>query len=446
MPRSNFFGAFNTAMKTFLSILIATILINPVHTNDDELIEYIRTAAQPLTTERDLNPLIEAAGDRRFVLLGEASHGTSEYYTWRTKISKRLIEEKGFNFIAIEGDWTAAYQVNKFIKDLPGAATDPREVLVSFNRWPQWMWNNEEIKELIVWLREYNLERPENERIGFYGVDIYAAWDSIDEVIGYFDDRYPEKAGRVRNAYGCLLAFDDDPQNYARAVYQGRVNCEEDVREVVSLLREHADSFIIDDPKGYFNVKQNALVVKNAERHYRAMVDRGPGSWNYRVRNFKDTAVRVADYYGDGAKGIVWAHNTHVGDARATPMANQGMENIGYLLRDKFGEEQIFIVGFGTHRGSVLAGSQWGAPMETMQVPEAQENSFGDLFYRTGIPELLLVFDDRTPESLYEIRTHRAKGVVYNPRQERGNYVPTILPQRYNAFIFIEETEPLTPL
>ncbi len=433
-------------MKTFLSILIVTVLIHPVYTNDDELVEYIRSNAQPLNTAQDLDPLIQAAGDRRFVLLGEASHGTSEYYTWRAKISKRLIEEKGFSFIAVEGDWTAAYEVNKFVKDLPGAAADPREVLASFNRWPQWMWNNKEVKDLIVWMREYNSDRPVEERIGFYGIDIYAAWDSIDEVIGYFDERYPEKAGDIRDAYDCLLAFDNDPQAYAIAVYQGRVNCKEAVGKVVSTLRYHADRFKDDDPKGYFNVKQNALVVKQAERHYRAMIDRGPGSWNQRVRNFKNTAVHIADYYGNNANGIVWAHNTHVGDARATPMANQGMENIGYLLRDRFGSEQVFIVGFGTHRGLVLAGSEWGAPMETMQVPQAMENSFGDLFYRTGISELFLVFDEHVPESLYEIRGHRAKGVVYNPHQERGNYVPTILPQRYDAFIFIEETGPLSPL
>ena len=433
-------------MTYLLALVILFFSIETIYPNNDDLIEYIRRVAHPLDSIRDLDPLIEAAADRRFVLLGEASHGTSEYYTWRSEISKRLIAEKGFRYIAVEGDWTSAYEVNKFVKNLPGAGNNAREVLASFDRWPQWMWNNEEIKSLINWIRDYNLDLPADERIGFYGIDIYAVWESIREVVHYFESNDHERTDLVRNAYACLLEFENRPQDYAVAVYQRRADCKPHVEEVVSLLREHAESLSAKDPVAYFNLKQNALVVKNAERHYRAMIHRGPDSWNYRVRNFKGTVERLADYYGEDSKGIVWAHNTHVGDARATPMAHQGMENIGYLLRNRHGEENVFIVGFGTHRGSVLAGRRWGAPMETMQVPEAMENSFGDLFFQAGIPEALLIFNDEVPSSFFDIRGHRAKGVVYNPIQESGNYVPTILPQRYNAFIFIEETNPLTPM
>lgn len=432
-------------MKIYFSVILAIFLLQPTYATDAELIDYIRSLAVQIETERELDPLIEAAGDRQFVLLGEASHGTTEYYVWRARISKRLIEEKAFRFIAVEGDWTAAYEVNKFIKDLPGAGTDAREVLASFDRWPPWMWNNEEVKDLITWLREYNMDQPEHERVGFFGIDVYAMWDSVREVIDYFESRHPGEAASVRDAYNCVLAFDQDPQGYAVAVARGQADCRNEVQEVVTLLRENAEIFADDDARRFFNAKQNALVVKNAERHYRAMVDRGPSSWNYRVRNFKTTVERVSEYFGD-AKGIVWAHNTHVGDARATPMADQGMENIGYLLRQRHGEENVFIVGFGTHRGSVLAGSEWGAPVENMNVPEAIEGSFGDLFYRAGISNGLLIFPEEVPGVFMETRGHRAKGVVYNPRQERGNYVPTILPQRYNAFIFIEETGPLSPL
>ncbi len=433
-------------MKLSVYLFTAIFSFQLLHANDTELIDYIRSHAVSLESKQDLDPLIDAAGERQFVLLGEASHGTSEYYIWRAKISKRLIEEKGYRFIAVEGDWTAAYKVNKFVKDLPGAGAGAREVLASFDRWPPWMWNNEEVKELITWLRDYNLELPEHERVGFYGIDLYAMWDSIHEVIGYFESMYPENAERVRQKYNCILAFDDNPQGYAVAVYQGRADCRNEIEDVVLLLRDNAERYKSDDRRKYFNAKQNALVVKYAERHYRAMVDRGPRSWNYRVRNFKNTVDRLAGYFGGDGKGIVWAHNTHVGDARATPMANQGMENIGYLLRQKHGEENVFIVGFGTHRGTVLAGREWGAPVQTMEVPEAMQNSFGDLFYRAGISKALILFDDQVPEALMQARGHRAKGVVYNPLQERGNYVPTIIPQRYDAFIFIEKTSTLSPL
>jgi erythromycin esterase len=433
-------------MKIFLTFVYLVITLQIIYANDEEIITYIRSVIHPLTSQEDLDPLVNAAGNRRFVLLGEASHGTSEYYSWRALISKRLIEEKGFRFIAVEGDWTSAYEVNKFVKDLPGAKENARDVLACFTRWPQWMWNNEETEELIVWLREYNMNLPENERIGFFGIDLYAMWESIREVINYMESNYPEESDRVRNAYNCMLAFDNDPQGYAVAVYQGRADCSENVMGIVSFLRNNAGEFSSDDPRQYFNAKQNALVVQNAERHYRAIVDRGPDSWNYRVRNFKYTVERLSEYYGNNSRGIVWAHNTHVGDARATPMAHQGMENIGYLLRQKYGEENVFIVGFGTHRGSVLAGREWGAPVEIMDVPGAIENSFGDLFYRAGISEGLIVFDETVPEFLMQPRGHRAKGVVYNPQHEQGNYVPTILPLRYDAFMFIEETGPLSPL
>lgn len=433
-------------MKFFIGLVILFFSIETIYPNNDDLIEYIRHVARPLDSIRDLDPLVEAAADRRFVLLGEASHGTSEYYMWRSEISKRLIAEKGFRYIAVEGDWTSAYEVNKFVKNLPGAGNNAREVLASFDRWPQWMWNNEEIKSLITWIRDYNLNRPADDRVGFYGIDVYAMWESIREVVHYFESNDHERTDLVRNAYACLLEFEDNPQDYVVAVHQRRADCKSQVEEVVSLLREYAESLSAKDPVAFFNLKQNALVVKNAERHYRAMIQQGPDSWNYRVRNFKSTVERLADFYGEDSKGIVWAHNTHVGDARATPMAHQGMENIGYLLRNKHGEENVFIVGFGTHRGSVLAGRRWGAPMETMLVPVAMENSFGDIFFQAGIPKALLIFNEGVPSSFFEVRGHRAKGVVYDPLQESGNYVPTILPRRYNAFIFIEETNPLTPM
>jgi erythromycin esterase len=429
-------------IRYFTLIVILLFGIGELFARDD-LKQYLSQTAIPLQDGSDLTPLVQAVGDARFVLLGEASHGTAEYYIWRKRISQRLIEEKGFSFIAVEGDWTAAYEVNKYIKNLPGAAEDARSAVSAFTRWPQWMWSNEEVVSLIEWLRKYNLTKMQDDRVGFYGIDIYAMWESIDEVISFFEVYYPEHHSAVRNAYGCILQFEDDPQRYAISVVRGKPHCADEVQSVVNLLR------LIDadrTDRTYFNAKQNALVVKYAERHYRAMGDRGTASWNHRVGNFKLTVERLMEFYGNDSRGIVWAHNTHVGDARATPMARQGLENIGKLIREKYGNDDVFIVGFGTYRGTVIAGREWGGPMEFMEVPDGLKGSVEDLFNRVGHDNAVYIFNEETPQTLYSQLRHRAKGVVYNPRNEHGNYVATILPLRYNAFVFMKETTALTPL
>lgn len=432
-------------MYRFLAIVVFLISFTLI-AEDGELVEYFQSIARPVESPSDLDALLDAVGDSRYVLLGEASHGTSEYYTWRAEISKRLIREKGFSFIAVEGDWSSAYEVNRYVKDLPGAGESARDVLSSFDRWPEWMWSNREVKSLIEWMRQYNMNVPMEKRVGFYGMDLYAMWASIREVIAYFDSYFPDYSDKMRSWYACLLPFEGNPQHYATAVFRQQVDCSDDVAAVKSFLRENRRRFAAADEKKFFNVSQNALIVKNAERHYRAMVDRGPRSWNYRVRNFKDTVERLMEFYGPDARSIVWAHNTHVGDARATPMAHQGMENIGYLIRQKHGPEDVFIVGFTTYRGSVLAGAEWGAPVEEMQVPEGLPGSYEEIFQKVGIPQALFIFGEEVPEVVLQPRGHRAKGVVYDPTQERAHYLPTILPQRYDALIYIEETSPLSPL
>jgi len=408
-----------------------------------DLIGLFQEHGIPLDTSDALDSLIEEAAARDYVLLGEASHGTSEFYTWRATISQRLIEDHGFSFIAVEGDWDACARVNAYVKQLPGAPATAEAALDGFTRWPPWMWNNEEVLELVTWLRAFNEDKPRAEQVGFYGIDVYGMDGSLDAVLAYFEEVDPEAAAEAAADYACLTPFRGDPGAYARAAAAGAA-CEVQSLAVFELLRAGRDRYQEEDAKAYFHAKQHAHVVKNAERHYRAMAGPRAASWNYRVRHFAETVDRLMDFHGEDAKGIVWAHNTHIGDARATGMAQQGQHNIGQLLREAHGEDAVYAVGFGTHRGEVLAGSAWGSPVQAMQTPEALPGSIEDLMHRAGLGDFLL----RLPQAkrdgpLGETVAHRAIGVVYNPAQERGNYVPTRLAHRYDAFLFLEQTRPL---
>ncbi len=411
-----------------------------------EPVDILNTVAIPIEDARDLDLLIERAGERDLVLLGEASHGTSEFYTWRTEISRRLIEEKGFNFIAVEGDWATLYRLNRYVKGLDGAGPSARAIMREFDRWPPWMWANEEVEDLIEWLREFNAERPPEARVGFYGMDVYGPETSYRKVLTLIEEWNDEPAEQVREAYACLEAYADDFGLYARAVAFGMAPCDRQVRAVVELLRDHRDALEIPEME-YFNLKQNAWVVKNAEKHFRAMGRESPDSWNYRVDHFFQTVERLRNHYGPDAKGVAWAHNTHIGDARATSMAPRGQRNIGQIAREQMGPDRVFAVGFGTHRGTVMAGRSWGGPRERMTVPPGIPDSYEDIMHRLGEDQVLLMLDDLgEPGPLLRPIGHRAMGVIYHPERERGNYVPTILPRRYNAFIFIDETQAVRPI
>ncbi len=413
-----------------------------------ESVGLLREMAHPLTGAEDLGPLLVRVGEARLVLLGEASHGTSEFYTWRTKISRRLIEEKEFKFIAVEGDWATCYELNRYVKGLPGAGADARKIMQGFDRWPTWMWSNEETLELIEWLRAYNLQRPPHQRVGFYGIDVYGEARSRVQAVALLEAWDKDLAEKVREAYRCFEPHGFDLGRYARALMRGAPSCEQEVRRAYRLILEHAARHRDQNPDEFLNIQQNARVVQNAERHHRTMAFTGPESWNSRADHFFDTVDHLLQFYGGEARGIVWAHNTHIGDARATPMAQAGQRNIGQIARERLGPEQVVAVGFGTHRGTVKAGRSWGAPQERMIVPNAQPDSFEDLKQQMGLRKALIIFDRQKDLSpLLEVRGHRAIGVVYDPaREHQGNYVPTILPARYDAFVFIEETRALKPI
>ncbi|HEU4752771.1 MAG TPA: erythromycin esterase family protein [Armatimonadota bacterium] len=419
---------------------------------DEEVVREIRAVATPLEGDRDLDPLLDRIGNARYVLLGEASHGTHEYYTWRARLSRRLIREKGFSFISVEGDWPDCYRVNCYVKGEDGLGKSAREVLHAFERWPTWMWANEEVVDLAEWLREHNQSLAPERKVGFYGLDVYSLWDSLQAVLDYLARVDGSAVEAARQAFHCFEPYGEDPQTYAWSTMITPTNCRDAVVEALVQLRRSApvlQSAAIDGREAYFNAEQNALVAQNAERYYRTMVQGGPASWNVRDHHMMETLDRLMRHHGPETKGIVWEHNTHVGDARATDMAGAGMFNIGQLARERHEGEGVVLVGFGSYEGSVIAGRRWGARMERLPVPPAQAGSYEDLLHRAGRQDLLLLLtgDTPAPPSLRETRGHRAIGVVYNPENEAwGNYVPTRLAERYDAFLYVDRTQALRPL
>lgn len=419
----------------------------------DDLAAMVRAAAQPLHGPADLDPLMERIGDARLVLLGEASHGTSEYYTWRAALSRRLIREKGFSFVAVEGDWPDCYRVNRYVKGYEDSGESAYEVLHAFDRWPTWMWANREVEEFTEWLRRRNFILPEERKVGFYGLDVYSLWDSLRAVLEYLEDADGGAVEAARAALRCFEPFGGDVQDYAWHTMMVPDACEDDVVELLRALRGAAPQFQNDGRESYFDAEQNAFVAKNAERYYRAMVRSNASSWNVRDEHMADTLDRLLAHHGPDARAIVWEHNTHIGDSRHTDMARAGMHNIGRLARERHERDGAVLVGFGGYRGSVIAGRAWNAPMERMPVPEAIPGSWEDVMRRaamangSGSGAMLLMLEDlRNSEVATQARGHRAIGVVYDPDHERGNYVPSSLPWRYDAFLFFENTRALRPI
>ena len=399
-----------------------------------------------LNSAKDLDALIEDIGDRPVVMLGEASHGTHEYYTWRTAISKRLIQEKGFNFIAVEGDWPDCYKINRYVKGYKDAGDTIKDVLMNFDRWPTWMWANWEVAALAELMKEYNNGKANERKVGFYGLDVYSLWDSMYAMMDYLEKEDPQTAQTVRKAIQCFEPFQENEQMYARYSLTDH-SCRDKVLALLREIRNNAH-FLDGDREAGFNTEQNALIAVNAEKYYTAMMSFDNESWNVRDRHMMETLDRLLKFHGEGAKGIVWEHNTHIGDARATDMKRAGMVNIGQLAREEYGINEVYLVGFGSYQGTVIAGDEWGAPMRVKEVPNAREGSVEHALHRESPEDRYLLFNTEDIREAYdESIRHRAIGVVYNPENERyGNYVPSVMANRYDAFIYLDETSALHPL
>ena len=413
----------------------------------NSLEESIKKHALPFESSKDLTPIIDAIGEAKIVLLGEASHGTSEFYTVRAELSKRLIEEKGFTLIAVEGDWPSCQKVNQFIKGYESEENDVRHVLKSFNRWPTWMCANKEIAEFALWLKSHN-QQQEKQKVGFYGIDVYSLWESLDELIKYLTETNPE--GRdlalAKKAFSCFEPFNRHPETYAMSSLNITQACVDEVSSLLTSIRSHEDHYK-NDQEADLNIKINALVARNAEEYYRAMVRNDGLSWNVRDEHMVEAINEIMDYHGKDAKIIVWEHNTHIGDASHTDMASEGMINVGEVLRKQNKKDNVYAVGFGTHSGTVIAAEEWGVPYKRTTVPPAMKNSWEDALQKTGAHNKLLIFNGENRHLFNEWIGHRAIGVVYNPEYEAyGNYVPSKMGSRYDAFIYIDETTALTPL
>ena len=384
------------------------------------LTSQVRAMARPLRGADDLDPLLEFIGDARYVLLGEASHGTADYYTWRTEISRRLIVEQGFSFIAVEGDWPDCYRVNRYVKGLDDAGETAREVLHAFGDWPTWMWANQEVVTLAEWLRRHNDGRPDDQKAGFYGLDVYSLWESLYAIMAYLQRNDPSALRAAWRALRCFEPYGEDVQEYAHATRFVPDSCEDEVvgllRELRRSIREHPD----DGREARFAAEQNALVLKNAEAYYRSMVRGGPESWNLRDSHMAGTLERLMKHHGPRAKAIVWEHNTHIGDARYTDMADTGEFNVGQLVRERHGHDGVVLVGFGSYRGRVIAGRRWEAAMQRMRVPPAREGSWEDVLHQAA-------GHDAAPLAGIRRAHARAAPAAGAPRDRRG------LPPRVRA-------------
>ncbi len=420
----------------------------PVAFDEEEILKTIRHESYKIKNADDLDPLMQRIGNARVVMLGEASHGTHEYYTWRSQITKRLIKEKNFNFIAVEGDWPDCYKVNRYIKNYADTGKNAAEVLHTFNRWPTWMWANWEISALAEWLRKHNDGLPSNRKVGFYGLDVYSLWESMEAIMSYLKKVDPHGLKVAERAFHCFEPYKkDEGQGYARASMFVPELCENEVVNLLKEIRLKLPQYNTDH-EAVLSTEQNAIIAVNAERYYRAMVAGGPHSWNIRDRHMMETLDRLLEFHGEDSKAIVWEHNTHIGDARATDMINEGMFNIGELARMTHHEEGVVLVGFGSYEGSVIAGKSWGAPMRKIEIPPSPKSSWEGLLHEAGAYDKLLIMDNFMNDAFMENHIgHRAIGVVYQPQYEKyGNYVPSILPMRYDAFIFLDQTKALHPL
>lgn len=411
---------------------------------------WVRQNVQPLTGRPDdFDALLDLIGESRIVMLGEATHGTAEFYATRARITQRLIEEKGFDLVAIEGDWPDALEVNRYVR---GAAGSAEESLAGFRRFPAWMWRNTVILDFVRWLRSHNEQRSLGQpKVGFYGLDLYSLHASMEAVVQFLDRVDPEEAAIARQRYACFEPFGADTQQYALSAHFLATTCEEEVIQTLVEFMRHRNAYALRTSEdSAFEAELNAIAVLRAERYYRHMVRGGAVTWNLRDRHMVATLQRLLARGGPRTKAVLWEHNSHIGDFRATYQGESGQVNVGQLLRETYGKQAVAI-GFGTYRGTVTAASAWDGPAEFKRVPPAREGSYEAIFHLANVPAFYLELRHLPiwkPDSwLYETRDERAIGVVYDPELERDrNYVPSRLAKRYDAYLFYDETLAIEPL
>jgi len=427
---------------------------------DTGTLDLIRTEARPLTGLDDVDALLPLIGPARFVLLGEATHGTQEFYRLRAELTRRLIVDKGFDAVAVEADWPAALRASRYAQ---GHDDDPNAdvALRGFERFPRWMWRNAEVAEWLDWLRERNCSVAEpSAHVGFYGLDLYSLRESMDAVLRYLEQADPDAAQRARARYGCFDELAHDPQAYGHAVHFGlRDDCRDEVvrqlREMCGdatrWLRGHRDA----PPDELFYARQNARVVRNAEAYYRTMFDGRTDSWNLRDRHMMDTLQELDRHLGAQrgrpARIVVWAHNSHLGDARATDSRERGQWNLGQLVREaQASDGESFLLGFTTHTGTVAAASDWDQPVEFKAIVPSRPDSIERLLHDSGLDRFVLALRHASAplrRALERPRLERAIGVIYRPDTERwSHYFGASLARQFDAVVHLDRTQALRPL
>jgi erythromycin esterase-like protein len=422
----------------------------------DDPVRALTRAARPVTgVAEDYDSLLDLVGDRRIVLIGEASHGTHEFYRERARITRRLIDERGFTVVAVEGDWPDAYRVNRYVM---GMSVDPdaEAALRGFRRFPTWMWRNRDVLGFVQWLRARNDAQAHPARKArFYGLDLYSLRTSIEAVIDYLDEVDPIEAARARERYSCFDHVDAEGQAYGHSlVYQGAAPCENEVvAQLVELRRRselylRRDGWVAEDE--LFFAEQNARLVRDAEEYYHQMYRAEVSSWNLRDQHMAGTLSALVDHLdrqAGNAKVVVWEHNSHVGDARATAMGRRGELNVGQLARQRFGGDTL-LIGFTTFDGRVTAASDWGAPTERKRVRAARPDSHEALLHEVGLGQFWVATSDPAVQRALELpRLERAIGVIYRPETElQSHYFEAQLDQQFDAVIHMDRTRALEPL
>ncbi len=403
-------------------------------------------------SNHDYQPLLDLVGDAQLVLLGEASHGTHDFYHQRAEITKRLITEKGFSAVAAEADWPDAYRVNRYVQG-DGKDPDADSALKGFERFPTWMWRNTVVLNFVEWLRELNSGRDENNRAGFYGLDLYSLFNSMEAVINYLDGVDPDAGRRARYRYSCFEHFGEDSQAYGYvASFDLDRSCEDEaIDQLLDMQRRSMDYLGASKREDFFDAEQNARLVKNAEEYYRSMFRGRQSSWNLRDTHMVETVEALMSYlqrHQRQPKMVVWAHNSHLGDARYTEMGARGELNVGQLIRQKYGDAAV-LVGFTTYTGTVTAANDWDEPGERKRVRAAIADSYELEFHETNVPRFFLPLRNGSLGSslLKKQRLERAIGVIYRPQTERiSHYFRADLPRQFDAVFHFDETSALQPL
>ena len=395
----------------------------------------------------DLRPLMRRIGDARVVLIGEATHGTAEFYRMRDRISRELIDHHGFSFVAIEGDWPDAARIDHYVQHREYAPSE----WMAFARFPVWMWRNREVRAFVDWLRNRNAGLEPAGRAAFHGLDLYSLYNSIRSILDYLDSVDPKTAAVARRRYGCLTPWESDPAVYGHAAQTGRYQtCEREVASMLTDLMQKRRAYAEHDGERFLDAVQNARLVANAERYYRTMYYGSRASWNLRDSHMFDTLKNLLHFHGPKSRAIVWAHNSHVGDSAATEMSARDEYNIGHLCREEFGDAS-YSIGFGTDRGTVAAASNWDEPMQIKAVRPALAGSYERLFHETGEPQFFLPLRGMgsvaPAAGLSQPRLERAIGVIYRPETElQSHYFEAVLPRQFDEYVWFDETHAVTPL